>query len=168
MKMTLKQIKQELYSRATALDACEPELKALMAAKTMNELFALYWDNIHFCTRSDFPSARFFGRMKDEARQRHIYVDDSPTLDMTEDFPAIFLGNCRSVIHTDSSKFTRLYVKHTSEVIVHVSPGSIVVIDLFDDAKTKIIGAAQAKVSVFKMGGGSVEGDGVRVYGKCI
>ena len=165
--MIPKQIKQELCSKANSLDACSEELQALRAAKTMDELFALYWSNIHFCIRRDFPTARFFRRtMRAEARKRHIYVDESNTLNAADGYKAIFLGDCRSVVNTGDNHFARLYVKHTSEVIVHVSPGSVVVIDLFDSAKVVIIGAEMAKVSAFKMGGGHVEGEGVRVFEK--
>lgn len=162
----IKEIKKELCDKAKGLQVCQTEMHALMAAKTIDELYTLYWDNIHFCIRRDFPAVRFFAATRHEARKRHIYVGETSTLKAAGEYKAIFLGNCKSIIHTGNSHYTRLYVRHTSEITVYVSAGNVVVIDLFDNAKAIIKGAGDAKVTVFKMGGGHVEGNSVRVFEK--
>lgn len=165
--MTFKMIKKELFSVALALGACKEELDALRAATSIDDLFRLYWENINFCIKHNIPSLGVFRRVLEEvSSQQLIYIDQALTLNPEVDFKAVFLGDCRTTINIKTNQTARIFARHTSELTVHAAPGSMVVIDLFDQSKAIIHGGSKAKISVFKMGGGHVEGDGVRVFEK--
>lgn len=165
--MTFQMIKQELISKARTLNACKEELYILQAATEMNDLFSMYWENLNFCIKRNFPSLGFFRSvLKEDSKQHQIYIDQACTLNPERGFRAVFLGECRSTINIKANQSARIFVRHTSEITVHAAPGGIVVIDLYDQSKAIIHGGSKAKISAFKMGGGHVEGDGVRVFEK--
>lgn len=98
-------------------------------------LVKLYIKGIDFCICEDYPTLDFLRtHFKGNSEPYGVYIDeDMPTLANKPDL--VLNGACRGMLEYGEYSVSRLYVRHTSEIVVNVSDHAILTIDLFDNSK---------------------------------
>lgn len=128
----------------------------LKAGLTTEELAKLYIQGIDFCISNDYPTLDFLRKhFKGQCEPFGVYVDDD--IDYAYNKPDMVLnGDCRAIIGYGEYSVSRLYVRHTSEIIVVVEDNAMLTLDVFDNAKVHLmVTSPKAKVIVNTYGNGA-------------
>lgn len=163
---TVKLLRDELLRLARQRSACAEGIAELRAVQGVQGLFDVYFDNIKYCLKHDFPGAAWIGHnVRQTALARGVLAgvkcDTLPTR-------AVLLGASSGAVNTVHARHHRYWVKGGSRLLVTASGGSSVTVDVFDTSEVTVDARGNARVTVFRVGGGHVTdlkgGGRLRVY----
>lgn len=150
-----------LQLQAKSLGACEKGLDNLDKLNEQ-ELINRYIHFIDFAIEKNWPSNHFIkANFEEELRHRNnIYVDEFIERRNARQV-VVVQGKCTGQLLYDGMTVADVYVRHDSEITVDCTRLSKVFINVYDNAKVKVLQRDGASVYVYKHGENcSVEADG--------
>lgn len=156
-----KNIGRTLQLQAKSLGACEKGLDNLDKLNEQ-ELINRYIHFIDFAIEKNFPSNHFIkANFEEEVRHRNnIYVDEFIERRNARQV-VVVQGKCTGQLLYDGMTVADVYVRHDSEITIDCTRLSKVFINVYDNAKVKVLQRDGASVYVYRHGENCiVEADG--------
>ena len=157
----MSELSNTLKNRAILLGLCT-EWTDGWGNPDKQELIDKYLHGIDFCIKHDYPSVEFIKKHfeKELLHKNNIFVDEE-VHERNLNHIAVFNGKCRGMLMFDGMVCCDIYVRHDSEITIDCTRMSKVFINLYDNAKVKVMQKDVASVYVYKHGENcSVETDG--------
>lgn len=152
-----KNLGKMLKSQAKELGACDKGLDNLEKLNEQ-ELVNRYLHFAEFAIEKDFPTNDFIKKnfSKEMLQKNNIYVDDF--IDRRNPRTIVMLqGNTVGNLYYDSWTTADIYIRHECDLVIDCTRMSKVFINLYDNARIKVIQRDAASVYVY------VHGDGCKV-----
>ncbi|MDR2286823.1 MAG: hypothetical protein LBE04_05040 [Prevotellaceae bacterium] len=155
-----KEVIQTLKEDAVSKGLCatwESKFKQEMSIET---LARMYMKGIDFCISSDYPTLAFLRKeFKGICEPYGIFIDDKVMV--TNIRKIVLNGDCRAFLEYDKYTVAQVFVRHTSKASINVSEHSIVTVDAFDDTELVVAVSGGADVSVNLYGNAKIECIGI-------
>lgn len=144
-------ISEELKSQAISCGLCSP-WQSEWGEPSKDELVEKYVRGIDFAIEHNFPSLEYMVRNFDDCMNKHgVYV--SQELSLKNPRITVANGSCTGDLLFNEFAVGRVYVRHNSDLTIHVSGMAKVFISLYDNCKIKVVQDGMAKVYIYKRGG---------------
>jgi hypothetical protein len=153
----MNKVSKELAKQAKANGICAEWHADLKQMEDIEKLLDMYISGIDFCLSNDYPSndyirANFKGKME----HRGVFLDHD--LKVAGQRTVVALGSCTGEVYVSGYDVSEIYLKHDSEIVLHVSGNSFAMVDMFDNSKLSIVASDNAKVCINHYGGEFIMG----------
>lgn len=137
---------------------CKPAIKKIKEGLTARQLLQLYIDNIDFCLSENFPCNTDL-KLKGGAllKEFGIYLDEHVKECNLDNL--IMLGASSGVAQVTDGFVSKIYLKQNSLLTLTALEDALVIVDLFDESKLRVIAKDRSKVIVNIYGKAKVEAD---------
>lgn len=145
-------IGKELAIEAAKKGICEEWYNDMVALADKSALLEMYVKGIDFCLMNDYPSNDYIRKnFKGEMEAYGIHLDE--VLSLYNEAKVIALGKCTGRVENCLYNVSQVFLKHESDLTVIAEGHSFVMIDIFDNAKLRVIASDQTRVCINHYGG---------------
>jgi len=150
--MIMTDLSNTLKNKAILLGLCTDWTNA-WGDPDKQGLIDKYLHGIDFCIKHDYPSVEFIKKHfeKELLRKNNIFVDED-IHERNLNHIAVFNGKCSGMLMFDGLSCCDLYARHDSVLTIDCTRMSKVFVNLYDNAKVRIIQKDIASVYVYKHG----------------
>lgn len=167
MENNITRLASELREMGMRHELCLAWQQMLREACDKETLVRMYLRGIDFCLAYDYPGVEYMEKhFKGMCEPFGVFVSEPvKTCNMRK---VVAVGNSHGIAEYDGTEVARVFVKHTSLMLVIASGQSIVDVDCFDDAEVQVLAKESARITVHRYGNARVEvcGGDVKIIDK--
>lgn len=149
----------ELREMAMRHDLCVPWQQMLSDATDKESMVRMYLRGIDFCLAYDYPGVEYMEKhFKGMCEPFGVFVSEPvKACNMRK---VVAVGNSNGMAEYNGIEVARVFVKHTSRLLVIASGQAIVDVDCFDDSEVRILAKESARITVHRYGNARAEACG--------
>lgn len=140
-----------LREEARKNELCDSWYKKWKDELTFEELLDKFVNGQAFCAEHNFPSLDFIRRnfTLEQLHKANIYLDEEVEIEGTNG-KYVFLGHCTGHIAFHGFTAASVYLRHTSDLLIHIRDNSRVFITLFDQCNCETGDDLTARLRVYE------------------
>jgi len=152
----MSKVSIQLAWQASNIGICNEWLQELKSTEDIDKMLDMYLKGIDFCLSNDFPTNDYIQKtFKGKMEHKGIHLDEN--LVVQNESKVVVLGMCTGLVHVFDYNVSEVFIKHNSDITIIAEGNAFVMVDIFDDAKLKVVTNDNAKVCVNRYNGNDID-----------